>query len=137
MEFFMAMKPPTSTHQQQGHCQARDGKHKIYARANADAEAKLTAHLAQHIPAQPFRGALRVVTKWCYPIKAKHQDGEWYTNKPDADNLCKALYDIMSKLCYWKDDSQVASSITEKFWAACPGIYVRIEELNSVEEGEA
>ena len=129
MEFFMAMIPPTSTHQQQGHIQTANGKHKIYARANADAEAKLTAYLAQHIPAEPYRGALRVVAKWCYPIKGKHRDGEWYTNKPDADNLCKALYDIMSKLGYWKDDSQVASSITEKFWAEIPGVYIRIEVI--------
>ena len=50
MEFFMPMIPPTSTHQQQGHIQTKGGKHKVYPRANGDAEAKLTAHLALHIP---------------------------------------------------------------------------------------
>lgn len=128
-EFFMPMIPPTSTHQQQGHRQTKDGKHLVYARANADAEAKITAHLAKHIPQEPYNGAIRVIAKWCYPIKAKHIDGEWYTNKPDVDNLCKSLYDIMTKLHYWNDDKQIASSITEKFWAACPGIYIKIEEL--------
>lgn len=82
-----------------------------------------------HIPPEPYTGALRVVVKWCFPVKAKHRDGEWHTNKPDADNLCKALYDIMSRLGFWKDDRQIASSITEKFWAEIPGIYVRIEVL--------
>ena len=130
MEFFMPMIPPTSTHQQQGHIQTKGGKHKVYPRANGDAEAKLTAHLARHIPPEPCTGAIRVLVKWLFPLKAQHRDGEWYTNKPDADNLCKALYDIMSELGYWIDDRQIASSITEKFWAQVPGIYIRIEELS-------
>lgn len=51
------------------------------------------------------------------------------TSKPDTDNLEKALKDCMTRLHFWKDDAQVASEISEKFWAAVPGIYVRIEEL--------
>ena len=66
---------------------------------------------------------------WMFPLKGKHYDGEWYTNKPDYDNLPKAMNDIMTKLGYWKDDCIIASGITEKFWSATPGIYVRIEEL--------
>lgn len=127
IDFFMDMIPPTSTHQQRG-CTMVNGKLRYYDRNNGDAEQKLTAYLSKHIPEKPFSGPLRVVTKWCFPIKAKHKDGEPYTNKPDADNICKSLYDIMTKLSYWKDDKQIYSSITEKFWAERPGIYVRIEE---------
>ena len=43
--------------------------------------------------------------------------------------MIKMLKDVMTNLKYWKDDSLVASEITEKFWADVPGIYVRIEEL--------
>lgn len=57
------------------------------------------------------------VMKWLFPIRGNHLNGEWYTNKPDVDNLCKAMYDIMTKLGYWKDDSRIASQVTEKFWA--------------------
>ena len=64
--------------------------------------------------------------KWCYPIKAKHQDGEPYTNKPDVDNLCKALFDIMTKLHYWGDDKQIYSAVVEKYWADVPGVFVQI-----------
>lgn len=39
------------------------------------------------------------------------------------------MKDCMTRLHFWKDDAQVASEISEKFWAAVPGIYVRIEEL--------
>ena len=129
-EFFMSMIPPTSTHQQQGHTLDKNGVHRFYKRSNGEAEAKLAAHLIKHIPPEPYTGAIEVVVKWCFPIKGRHKDGEPYTNKPDADNLCKSLYDIMSKLRYWKDDKQISSSITQKFWAEVPGIYIRIEEVN-------
>lgn len=127
MEIFIDMIPPTSTHQEKG-CTIINGKRKYYNRANGEAEEKLKAYLAKYVPDTPFTGAIQVVTKWCFPIKAKHYNGEPYTNKPDADNLCKALYDIMTKLGYWKDDSHIYSSITEKFWATRPGLYIKIEE---------
>lgn len=127
MEIFIDMIPPTATHQQRG-CTIINGKRKYYNRANGEAEEKLKAYLAKYVPDTPFTGAIQVVTKWCFPIKAKHYNGEPYTNKPDADNLCKALYDIMTKLGYWKDDSHIYSSITEKFWAQRPGLYIKIEE---------
>ena len=132
-EFFMAMIPPTSTKQARGWHQTADGKVISYDRANANAEGKLTAHLAKHIPPEPYTGAIRVIIKWLFPVRGKHRNGEWYTNKPDVDNLCKAMYDIMTRLGYWKDDSRIASQVTEKFWAECPGIYVKIEELTDAE----
>ena len=100
----MAMIPPTSTKQGRGWGKTKTGKVISYDRENADAEAKLTAHLAR------------------------------YTNKPDYDNLPKAMNDIMTKLGYWKDDCIIASGITEKFWSATPGIYVKIEELKPIAE---
>ena len=127
--FFMAMIPPASTKQARGWRQTSSGKVVSYDRANANAEAKLEAHLAQHVPPVPYAGAIRVVTKWLFPLRGKHKDGEWYTSKPDADNICKALLDIMSRLGYWRDDKQIASLIVEEFWAECPGIFVQIEEL--------
>lgn len=127
-EFFMDMIPPASTHQEHGHI-IRNGKRQYYDRGNGDAEQKLKAYLAQHRPETPYTGALQVVVKWCFPIKAKHYDGEPFTNKPDADNLCKALLDIMTKLGFWKDDKQIYSLVCEKFWAERSGIYVRIEEV--------
>lgn len=126
-EFFIDMIPPTSTHQEKGYTIV-NGKRRYYDRGNSDAEQKLKAYLSKHIPDKPYMDAVQVVTKWCFPIKAKHYDGEPYTNKPDADNLCKALYDIMTKLGFWKDDSLIYSSVTEKYWAERPGIYIKIQE---------
>lgn len=131
--FFMPMIPPTSTHQQVGHTIDKQGRHRFYQRGNGEAEAKLTAHLRKHIPEQPYTGAVQVVVKWCYPATGKHRSGEPYTNKPDVDNLCKAMYDIMTRLHYWNDDKQIYSAVTEKFWADVPGVFVKIEEAEEHE----
>lgn len=130
-EFFMPMIPPTSTHQQQGHTVDKHGNHRFYQRNNGEAEAKLIAYLIKHIPSEPYTGPIRVVMKWCYPLKGKHFDGEPYTSKPDVDNICKAPYDIMSRLGFWKDDKQIYSAVTEQFWSKIPGIYVKIEEVQA------
>lgn len=90
---------------------------------------KLTAHLAGHVPEQKYTGAVRLVTKWLFPITGKHKSGEYKTTKPDTDNLQKMLKDCMTDLGYWTDDALVASEVTEKFWGELPGIYIKIEEV--------
>lgn len=127
-EFFMEMTPPTATHQQQGHTVDRHGIHHFYKRNNGEAEARLTTHLIKHIPENPYNCPVKVTVKWYFPLKAKHKDGEPHTNKPDVDNLCKSLFDIMTKLRFRNDDKQIFSCIIEKFWAERTGIYIRIEE---------
>ena len=42
----------------------------------------------------------------------------------------------MTDLRFWGDDAQVASEVTEKFWADIPGIFVQIRPLNSMEQEE-
>lgn len=133
-EFFMAMIPPTQTKQERGWGQTASGKVISYDRANANVEGKLTSHLSKHIPPKPYTGPIRVITKWLFPLKGKHRDGEWYTNKPDVDNVCKALYDVMTKLGYWKDDAHIASQVNEKIWSKIPGIYIRIEALSNEDQ---
>ncbi|MNO23020.1 Endodeoxyribonuclease RusA [compost metagenome] len=129
-EFFMPMKsPPTITHQQK-QVSVVNGKPVFYEPDELKtARAKLMAHLGQHVPAKKYNGAVRLLVKWCFPIKGKHQDGEYKATKPDTDNLQKLLKDCMTDCGYWKDDALVASEIVEKFWAKLPGIYIRIEEL--------
>jgi Holliday junction resolvase RusA-like endonuclease len=131
MEFFMAMKPPTATHQEK-QVAVQNGKPIFYEPDNVKAaRAKLTAHLGRHVPAKKYTGALRVIVKWLFPIKegSGHYDGEWKITVPDTHNMNKLPFDIMTDLGFWTDDAIVASEIIEKFWAARPGIYIRIEEL--------
>ncbi|MGE4272083.1 MAG: RusA family crossover junction endodeoxyribonuclease [Desulfitobacterium sp.] len=127
-EFFLAMLPPTKTHQQKK-ARCVNGKPQFYEPDELKAvRAKLTAHLAGHVPEQKYTGAVRLITKWCFP-KGKQPDGAYKTTKPDTDNMIKLLKDCMTTLGYWTDDSLVASEITEKFWAETPGIYIKIESL--------
>ncbi len=128
-EFFMSMIPPTKTHQQK-QVRVVKGKPIFYEPTELKAvRQKLMAHLGQHVPARKYTTAVRLVTKWCFPITGKHQDGEYKTTKPDTDNLQKMLKDCMTDVGFWTDDALVASEIIEKFYAARPGIYIAIESL--------
>lgn len=128
-EFFMQMVPPTVTHQEKKWT-VRGGKPVPYEPQELkEARAKLTAYLAQHKPDVEYDSGVRLVTKWCFPLSGKHKNGEYKVSKPDTDNLQKLLKDCMTDVGFWRDDAQVASEITEKFWADIPGIFIRIEKL--------
>lgn len=137
LEFFLPMgNVPTKTHQEK-QVRVVKGKPVFYEPAELKAvRAKLTAHLAGHVPTDKFTGAVRLTTKWLFPICANHKNGEYKTSPPDTDNMVKTLKDCCTKLGYWNDDAQVASEIIEKFWAEVPGIYVKIEEVKDVANGK-
>lgn len=128
MEFFMAMVPPTCTHQEQK-VAVINGKPVFYDPPDVKAaRAKLAAHLAKYKPRKRIESGCRLSVIWCFP-KGSHKNGEYRITKPDTDNLQKLLKDCMTMCGFWKDDALVASEIVEKFWAEIPGIYIRIEEL--------
>ena len=128
MEFFMAMVPPTVTHQEK-QVRVVNGKPKFYEPQELKAaRSKLEAHLVQHKPDQKYTGPVELVSTWCFP-RENHKDGEYRISKPDTDNLQKLLKDCMTAAGFWKDDALVCREIVEKFWAEIPGIYIRIEEL--------
>ncbi len=129
-EFFIPLtKVPTITHQEKK-VHVVNGTPVFYEPTELKAaRMKLQAHLAQHRPATRYASAVRLVTKWCFPVTSGHRNGEYKTSKPDTDNLQKMLKDVMTDLGFWKDDALVASEITEKFWADVPGIYIKIEEV--------
>lgn len=139
LEFFLPMIPPTVTHQEKkARIVWKDGKPvpQYYEPSPlAAARAKLTAHLAKHAPEKPMRGGVLLVVKWLFPLDqaGRHYDGEYRITKPDTDNLQKLLKDVMTQLGYWKDDAQVCSEHSEKFWAARPGIYIHAMEVIDLE----
>lgn len=132
IEFFMAMVPPTVTHQAKK-LAIKNGKAITYNSSELNAaKIKLRAYLSKHVPERPLEGPVWLGVKWCFPLKGNHQDGEYKTSKPDTDNLQKALKDAMEELGFFKDDAQVASEHVEKFWAKIPGIYVAMWEIEKV-----
>ena len=128
MDFFMAMIPPTVTHQEK-QVHVVNGKPIFYEPSELKAaRQKLMGYLAKYRPEEPLDGGIRLMVKWCFP-RGRHTDGEYRITKPDTDNLQKLLKDCMTVCKFWKDDAQVASEIAEKFWAEVPGIYVRVEQI--------
>lgn len=127
-EFFMAMNPPTVTHQEK-QVHVVKGKPVFYDPPELKAaKDKLLSHLYNHRIPEPYNVGVRLFVKWCFP-RGRHANGEYRITKPDTDNLQKLLKDCMTLRGFWKDDALVASEIVEKFWADIPGIYIRIEEL--------
>ena len=139
IEFFLPMIPPTAT-QQEHKIVVRDGRPHFYEPTNVRAaRQKLMGLLAQHAPNDPAEGAVRLITKWIWPLPAKDRDkhtassnmeyAEYKITRPDTDNMIKMLKDCMTRTGYWQDDAQVASEVTEKFRGMQPGIYVRVEDI--------
>jgi Holliday junction resolvase RusA-like endonuclease len=129
IDFFMAMNPPTKTHQMKK-VHVVNGKPSFYEPAEVKAaRVKLQGHLSRFVPEEKYEGPVRLMTKWLFPVTGKHKDKEYRITKPDTDNLQKMLKDVMTDLGFWKDDCQVCSEIVEKFWAEIPGIYIVIEEI--------
>lgn len=131
-EFFLAMVPPTMTHQDKQLAVTKSGRPVMFDSAELKSvKAKLRDHVGPHMPDRKLSGALRLVTKWCWPCDGtEHVNGEYRTDKPDTDNLVKTFKDAMEDVGYFEvGDQQVASEVTEKFWADVPGIYVMIEEV--------
>lgn len=128
--FFMAMIPPTATAQEHK-VTVRNGKPLFFDPPEVrNAKEKLMAHLSKHKPSEPYNCGIMLTVKWLFP-KGRHKDGEYRITKPDTDNLQKLLKDCMTKCGFWKDDALVASEHVEKFWADIPGVFIRIEELES------
>ena len=128
IEFFMAMDPPTCTHQEKK-VTVVNGKPVFYDPPDVKAaRMKLIDHLLKHKPRKQIETGCRLMVKWCFP-RGNHHDGEYRITKPDTDNLQKLLKDCMTICSFWKDDALVASEIVEKFWSEIPGIYIQITEL--------
>ncbi len=134
LEFFMALDPPTTTHQEK-QVRVVNGKPVFYEPQEVKtARQKLRAHLSHHIPEETFTGPLQLTTWWCFSLKGQHKNMEYRTSKPDTDNLVKMLKDVMTDLSFWKDDAQVAREVIEKYWAKTPGIYVRVDSLTKYKQ---
>lgn len=57
-----------------------------------------------------------------------------YLNKPDCDNLAKAVMDALTVLGFWPDDKFVCSMSIFKGYLAnpteTPGVFIGIQEIN-------
>jgi Holliday junction resolvase RusA-like endonuclease len=60
-----------------------------------------------------------------------------HTQKPDKDNLEKAVMDALTSIGIWKDDCQVYDGRTAKYWSGDKsGVEIWVKEVNEMQEGE-
>jgi len=132
IQFFLPMKNPPTVTQQEHKVAVRNGKPVFYEPAELKAaRTTLMDSMAAYSPETPLSGPVRLVTKWIWD-GGEDAPARYKTTKPDTDNMIKMLKDCMTRTGFWKDDAQVASEITEKFFGPHPGIYVLIIELVSL-----
>ena len=66
---------------------------------------------------------------WSKKKRAAHA-GQYHAQKPDTDNVVKAVLDALTDCYVWRDDSQVASCVVIKRWAGSePTTLIEIVEL--------
>lgn len=97
-------------------------------------ERTLSVLAAQHFP-EPHTGPVKVTVwatfetpkSWSKKKTAEHINRH-HTQKPDADNIAKAIKDGMNRVAYG-DDSQVAELHVRKVWGAVAQTVVTVEAL--------
>lgn len=130
IKFFVPMKLPTITAQEQKIGIAKNGKPYKYDPSELKAARVIFRdHLRKFAPPEPISGPIKLQTIWCYPCNTTHPEPAWKTTKPDTDNMVKLLKDVMTKLGFWHDDAQVTLEIIQKIWDNRSGLYVSLEAL--------
>ena len=52
--------------------------------------------------------------------------------RPDSDNMMKGLFDVMSSLKYWNDDSQLCEIKFRKYFSSSPSILIKIYRIKYI-----
>ncbi len=133
IELFEGCEPPKATAQQKG-AYVVGGKVRFFKKAKVRiAEDFLAFLLRPHVPEAPFTGPVALEARWTFPYRKSERKATVraglevpHTSRPDLDNLEKNLLDVMTRLRFWEDDSQVADKRTSKCWGPRPGIWVRV-----------
>lgn len=135
--YFTIDGAPKTTAQQKG-VMVRAGRAMFFKKKPIQAEEKrLTAGLFPHVPVNELSGPLAVQIHFVFPFTQVEQRRfkasahlPKFTNpkttKPDLDNCAKTLLDVMTKLGFWGDDSQITSLTLVKSAGFTPRIEVSV-----------
>lgn len=121
---------------------ARNGKARVFDAGTAEGWKSAVAMELRPVAGRRLAGplSLRLVFRLPRPKAHYRSDGtvrpsapiHWHAQRPDLDNLEKAVLDAMTAIGVWQDDAQVVTLSSRKSWAdpADAGccIYLRDEE---------
>jgi Holliday junction resolvase RusA-like endonuclease len=139
---FTIIIPPKGQMRARSRAISRDGKSfamTYKAGKQRKEEHRLAALLFEHRPETPMTGPVCLIINAYMPIpeskpkkfKAAALAGiERPTTKPDADNIGKAVLDVMNGV-FFQDDKQIVSLQLEKHYGAPARYEISIEELRS------
>lgn len=108
--------------------------HAFNPKENSSFEQKVASIALPLVPV-PFEGPVRVRIvayfevpgSWSKKRQAEAING-FHTQKPDGDNIAKALKDGLNRIA-WTDDAQVADLRIVKRWGRYAETFVRVEAL--------
>lgn len=138
-EFCLRGSPSTVTAQQKGLRIVRGHAQFYEKKAVTMAKDDLKAEMLPYVPDEPMKGDIYVRVLWAF-CKATLTKKEAYTfkrSRPDLDNMAKGLFDCMTDLGFWDDDSQIVKTDLTKAWnLSIPGLYIQIYELDDPDDYE-
>lgn len=116
---------------------------RVYDAKTSENWKSLIAVAAAGLFKKPIEGPVSLSLIFFMPRPKSHRraNGElkesapvWHLSKPDADNLEKAVMDALTQIGAWRDDSQVCSKSTRKYYASVEsvGCSISVETLFAV-----
>ena len=140
MDIWIPCNPPKSTHQASQRIMKRKNGPQFIGKMETSkgraVQQSLTALLLPHQPAAALEGPIELVVRWHFPWRKSEPKrnralgAKWCDKRPDADNIVKLPLDVMTRLAFWNDDSQIARLVVEKRWADAPGIGIECTPLD-------
>lgn len=135
IEAFLDCIPPTVTAQQK-RWRCVNGIPMAYDKPEVKkAKALYTALLTPYRPKEPLTGPIhayvKIVFPWRKTEKKTYLKGPYRLHdkgSPDLDNIEKALFDVMEKVGFYKNDGQISIKQTIKVWGPKAGIHFRLKE---------
>ena len=118
---------------------ARGGKARVYCPGTAESwKSDIAVAMREHAGAT-IDGSISITMCFYMPRPKSHYRSGKYSHilkdtapaehiqKPDVDNMAKAVMDALTGIQVWRDDCQVASLSTSKIWADdAPGMSLAI-----------
>ena len=106
------------------------GKNFYIPKETKDYMSKVSYYAASIYKGEPLAVPLSVDVVYAFANsgfrkKPKHSD-YWMAQKPDYDNLDKALYDSLSGI-FWKDDCWIVHRTSQKVWHESYGIWLTVK----------
>ena len=132
---------PKATAQQKGIAVSCTKRIYVYTKGTVRTEeARMAAALRPFAPKTPMEGPMAAHVRIVFPFSQREarkfiahlsDDAFLVANpwRPDLDNVLKLLFDTISHLQFWKDDSQVCLLIAEKCRGTTPRIDITIHRL--------